>query len=522
MVILTAEQMRHVDERAEREHGIPAETLMDNAGREVALALIRRFPDLAARRTLILCGKGNNGGDGITAARHLRAHGITARVVLLAAGRELNGAAAWALGKAREEGIQVEEIVDAGAWSALRRSLPEFDLIVDTLLGTGLRGAARGRALEAIMAVNGAGCGVVSVDIPSGLSGSTADVPGPCVEPDVTLALAALKLPHVFPPAAPLAGEVELLDIGIPAAALAAEKALLHWADRTAVAPLLPPRDATSHKGDYGHVLILAGSRGKSGAAVLMARAALRSGAGLVTVASPASAQPLVATGAPEAMTEPLPETPEGFLARGAFERVRTLLDDRDVLAAGPGLGTGEGTAEVITSIVSSSEKPMILDADALNVLALRPAARSKLPAASVLTPHPGEAGRLLKIPAGKVQEDRLEAARRLAREWGACALLKGYRTLVADPSGLVHVNPTGNAGMATGGSGDVLSGIVAAWLAQGLRPLDAATLSAHAHGLAGDLAARDVGQIGLTAGDIIEALPRAYAALQDDRRREG
>jgi NAD(P)H-hydrate epimerase len=519
MVILTAEQMREVDERAERDHGIPAETLMDNAGREVALALVRRYPDLAARRTLILCGKGNNGGDGITAARHLRERGIAARVALLAAGHELTGAAAWALSKSREKGIRVEEIVDAGAWNALRRSLPEFDLIVDALLGTGVRGAARGRILEAIGAVNGAGCDVVSVDIPSGLSGSTAELPGPCVEPDLTLALAALKLPHVFPPAAPFAGDVEILDIGIPAAALAAEKTLLHWADRNAVAPLLPSRDATSHKGDYGHVLILAGSRGKSGAAVLMARAALRSGAGLVTVATPASAQPLVATGAPEAMTEPLPETPEGVLARGALERVRALIGERDVLAAGPGLGTGEGTDEVIASIVSSSKKPMILDADALNVLAARSADAVKLPEGSVLTPHPGEAGRLLKLPAGKVQEDRLEAARRLAREWGACALLKGHRTLVADPSGLLHVNPTGNAGMATGGSGDVLSGIVAAWLAQGLRPLDAATLSAHAHGLAGDLAARDVGQIGLTAGDIIESLPSAYAALQDAAR---
>jgi hydroxyethylthiazole kinase-like uncharacterized protein yjeF len=515
MVILTADEMRRVDERAEREHGIPSETLMDNAGREVAEALLRHYPGLQSRRVLILCGKGNNGGDGITAARHLSRSGVTARVVLLARGAELTGAAAWAFRRAGEEGIRVEEITTDEAWSEVRKGLPEHDLIVDAILGTGTRGAARCRSLEAIEAANETGSELVSVDIPSGLSGSGAECPGPCVEADRTLALAALKIPHVFPPAARFAGTVDVLDIGIPEAALMAEPRPLLWADAAHAASLIPARDPESHKGRYGHLLILAGSRGKSGAAVLMARAALRSGVGLVTVATTASAQPMVAVGVPEAMSEPLPETADGFLSREAVSAVRRLAGERDVLAAGPGLGTDPETAEVILAVAGSVDRPMILDADALNILAGSGARAPRLGSRAVLTPHPGEAARLLRCRAAEVQAARLESARRLAREWNACCLLKGHRSLVADPGGTVRVNPTGNAGMATGGSGDVLSGIVGAWLAQGLPPADAAALAAHVHGLAGDLAAGEQGEISLTASDLIEALPRAYALLQ-------
>jgi NAD(P)H-hydrate epimerase len=519
MLILTAEEMRRVDERAEREHGVPSETLMDNAGREVASAVVRIHPELPSRRVLILCGKGNNGGDGITAARHLRSMGVTARVALLAAGDDLNGAAAWALRKARAEEVSIEEVVDEAAWRSLRRVLPEYDLIVDAILGTGTRGAARGRSLEAIEAINAAGTGVISVDIPSGLSGSSPEIPGPCVEADATLALAALKIPHVFAPAAELSGRVEVLEIGIPAAALEAENGHLHWADADLVGAMIPSRRADAHKGDFGHVLILAGSLGKSGAAVLMARACLRSGAGLVTVASPATAQPLVATGMPEAMTEPLPETAEGMLARSALPRIRELLETRDVLAVGPGIGTDPETAALVEELVAWNRKPAILDADALNILAAGRKKVKEIGAHAVITPHPGEAARMLGIASRDVQQDRLGAARRLAAEWNTCALLKGHRTLLADPSGEVRVNPTGNAGMATGGAGDVLSGMVAAWLAQGLTPFAAATVAAHAHGLAGDLAVADRGAVSLIAGDIIEALPRAYSSLTAARQ---
>ncbi len=518
MVILTADQMRRIDERSGRDHGVPADLLMDNAGREIASSLLRRHADLPSRRVLILCGRGNNGGDGITAARHLRRHGVEARTVLLGRGTDLKGAAATAMARARSEGIAVEEIADDDGWAAVRRWLPENDLIVDALLGTGSRGAASGRLREAIEAINGAGCEVVSVDIPSGLSGGEAKVPGPCVEADRTIALAGLKIALVFPPAARFAGEVEVVDIGIPAAAVEAERVDLHWVDASLAASLVPPRDPSSHKGLYGHVLIVAGSRGKSGAAVLMARACLRSGAGLVTVASPQSAQPLVAAGVPEAMTEPVAETPSGTLAPAAVPRLLDLLSERDVLAAGPGLGTDPDAAEALRALLDGARKPMVLDADALNIMS-EGSARRKPPAApTVLTPHPGEAGRLLRTSSAEIQSDRLSAARRLARESLCTVLLKGHRSLAADPSGQVRVNPTGNAGMATGGSGDVLTGIVAAWLAQRLDPFDAAALSAYVHGLAGDMAARELGPISLTAGDIVEYLPRAYCALAPSR----
>ncbi|MBI3447726.1 MAG: NAD(P)H-hydrate dehydratase [Acidobacteria bacterium] len=516
MVILTAEQMRRIDARAESDHGVPADALMDNAGREIALALARRFPDLARRRTLILCGKGNNGGDGLTAARHLKSAGIASRVVLLCPAKDLRGAAAGALSKARAAGITVEEIRDDGSWASVRRALGESDLIVDALLGTGARGGATGLLGEAIEAINGAGSTVVSVDVPSGLgeagpapAGST----GPVVEADVTIALAALKTSLVFQPGARYAGEIEVVDIGIPAAAIAAEKADLHWIDAATAASWIPRRDRASHKGDFGHVLVVAGSRGKSGAAVLLARACLRSGAGLVTIASPESAQPIIAAAVPEAMTAPLPETPSGSLAGASLPLLLKLLDDRDVLATGPGLGMEDETAATVRSLVAACRKPMVLDADALNAIAIR-GTRPALDSPAVVTPHPGEAARLLGVTSATVSAERLSAARQLARDLGAAVVLKGWRTLTASPDGMVRVNSTGNPGMATGGSGDSLTGVVAAWLAQGLDPATAAALSAFVHGLAGDLAAADLGEISMIAGDIVDRLPAAYRLL--------
>lgn len=514
MEILTAEQMQRVDRRAEEEHGIPATTLMDNAGREVAHAILDMAGGGPPSRILILCGKGNNGGDGITAGRHLAAAGVRARVVLLASAAELKGAAEWALSTARSEGLQVEEVADDAGWKSLRRTVPEHDLLVDALLGTGTRGSARGRILEAIQAVNSSGSDVIAVDVPSGLSGSSAEVPGPCVEARVTLALAAMKIPLALPPACHHAGEVRVLDIGIPRAAMAAEKVELQWADAGLVSRLIPRRPRASHKGSYGHVLVLAGSRGKSGAAVLMARACLRSGAGLVTVAAPASAQPLVAAAVPEAMTEALAETPQGTLSGEALDRVLSMAAARDVLAAGPGLGTDPGTSQVVLAALEACDLPVVVDADALNILAASGNVFPALSTRAVLTPHPGEAARLLGRTADRIQEDRPASARDLSRATGCTVLLKGYRSLVATPSGTLWVNPTGNPGMATGGTGDVLAGIVAAWLGQGLAPADAAVLSTHVHGLAGDLAARDKGEIGMTAGDLVEALPLAYARL--------
>ncbi|MCI0589967.1 MAG: NAD(P)H-hydrate dehydratase, partial [Planctomycetes bacterium] len=429
---------------------------------------------------------------------------------------------AGALARARSEGIAIEEITTDARWSALRASLPEHDRILDALLGTGTTGAARGRILEAILAVNASGCPVTSVDIPSGLSGSSAEVPGPCVEADVTLALAALKIPHAFAPACRFAGRIEVLDIGIPAAALEAEKVDLLWVDAQHAASLLPRREPESHKGSFGHVLILAGSRGRGGAAALMARACLRSGAGLVTVATPGSAQAIVASCVPEAMTEPLPETQEGSLAPAALPILRKLIEERDVLAAGPGLGTGPGAAAVVSALAAEGLRPMVLDADALNVLPSGGGAIAGGERRVILTPHPGEAGRLLGRAAPEVQRDCLGSVRLLASRCGATILLKGFRSLTGTPDGSIRVNSTGNPGMATGGSGDVLAGIAAAWLAQGLDAVDASALSAFVHGLAGDLAADDKGTISLVAGDIVEALPRAYLALDPDVRPAG
>ncbi|HZE88034.1 MAG TPA: NAD(P)H-hydrate dehydratase, partial [Verrucomicrobiae bacterium] len=310
----------------------------------------------------------------------------------------------------------------------------------------------------------------------------------------------------------------EVVDIGIPAAAIESEKADLEWIDAATAASWIPRRARAAHKGDFGHVLVVAGSRGKSGAAVLLARACLRSGAGLVTVASPASAQPTIAAAVPEAMTAPLPETPSGALAGAALPPLLKLLEDRDVLAAGPGLGMEDETADTVRALVAACRRPMVLDADALNALAVR-GTRPALEAPAVATPHPGEAARLLGVTSATVSAERLSAARQLARDLGAAVVLKGWRTLTASPEGMVRVNSSGNPGMATGGSGDALTGVVAAWLAQGLKPATAAALSVFVHGLAGDLAAAQLGELSTIAGDIVDHLPAAYRLLEAQRR---
>jgi NAD(P)H-hydrate epimerase len=519
--VLTAAEMRDADRRTIEEVGLPGAVLMENAGAAVARAIRDRFP--AARRVVVLCGKGNNGGDGFVVARELLARKPS--VFLCGPRAEVRGDARAHLGVYERSGGVVREVLDDAGWAAVRPEVLGADLIVDALLGTGLSQAPSGLVGQAIRDVaerpQPERSPLVAVDIPSGLSSDGGETPWPSLAAALTVTFAAPKYGLVLPPACERAGELVVADIGIPRSLL--EGAQLWVLEPSDAALVFRARDPGAHKGTFGHLLVVAGSVGKTGAAVLAATAALRTGVGLVTVATPAAALPAVAAGRAELMTEPLPTDSTGTLDAGAVSRALALAKERDAVVLGPGLGQESGTRAFVRDFVRRCPSPLLVDADGLNALA--PSAKEKgatdalrRSSPTLVTPHPGEMARLAGSSAAEVQRRRLETARAFAMETGAVVALKGQRTLVARPDGRAAVNPTGNPGMATGGTGDVLSGIAGALLARGCDAWTAATAGVYLHGLAGDEAAARMGQESLVAGDLIDHLPHAFRALERSR----
>ncbi len=510
--VFTAAEMRALDARAIRELGIPGPRLMDNAGTGAAALIARWLAPIRGKTVVVVCGKGNNGGDGFVVARRLKARGAAVRALLVGRRAEVRGDAADALGRWRG---RVEEIVDP---RGLASALGGADLIVDALLGTGVSGAARGPVAAAIEAINRAGANgvpVVALDLPSGLDADRGALLGPTVKAWRTVTFAGLKRSLLLAPAAAQAGVVEIGDIGVPAEE--ARRGITTWRVEAAdVRPSFPPRDPDAHKGSFGHLLVAAGSLGKTGAAVLAGRAALRSGVGLCTIAAPASQQPIIAAQAPEYMTEALPETAALSLSLEARDRILELARRMDAVALGPGLSLDPDAQALARLLIRELRPPMVVDADALSALAghldlLRHAAGPR-----ALTPHPGEMARMLGTTIEAVQADRIEITRTFAREHGVAIALKGAHTVIAGPDGHVVINPTGNPGMAKGGSGDVLTGIVGALLAREIEPAAALRAGCYVHGLAGDVAGRDRGEYGMLASDIIESLPAALRALAE------
>ncbi|PYT07701.1 MAG: bifunctional ADP-dependent NAD(P)H-hydrate dehydratase/NAD(P)H-hydrate epimerase [Acidobacteria bacterium] len=516
MKILTAEQMRRIDRRTIRKMHVPALVLMENAGIRTYDVLVESYPDLDEKRILILCGGGNNGGDGLVIARHLAGRGVIPRIVLIVRKQELRGEALANLRAAEGIGLSVEEALAPAAWNRIAGRLEDYDLIVDALLGTGLRGAARGLAARVIEAVNDSSVPVLSVDIPSGLSGDSAAVPGPVVRAERTVTFCRPKIPHIFPPAESLVGDLTVVDIGIPDSAVEAEDVPLDLVEREMLVELLVPRHDDSHKGDFGHVLIVAGSRDRSGAAALAARGALRGGCGLVTVATAIAAQPLLSPQLSEMMTFALPQTTAGNVAERALDPALELASGLDVLAVGPGLGREESTRSFVRAFVGRTRQPLVLDADGLNAFTGTAGELSGRDRTLVLTPHSGEMARLAGSTTGDVMADRIGVSRAFAKDHRCFLVLKGYRTLVATPHGGVFVNPTGNPGMATAGSGDVLTGLIASLLGQKHHPLAACLLAAWLHGRAGDLAAARLGEEPLMAGDLLTCYPEALRELRE------
>ena len=514
MYILNSEQSREADRQTTENIGVPARVLMENAGREVVRSLERAIPDLKQRTIGILCGKGNNGGDGLVVLRCLASRGYDVRAWVLGPFESLTADALNNLQTALKLELPVEAIETEEDWTHRLKNIGRMSVLVDAILGTGLKEPAHGLVERAIEDINALNAFKVSVDLPSGLSADSGRVPGTAVRADRTIALATAKVCHYVTPASEFCGELDVAEIGIPARFLNNPSSpRIEVLDPSRLRELLPKRRRTSHKGSFGHLLIVAGSRGKTGAAVMAAEAALRSGVGLVTVASAASAISSMAPRLPEAMWEPLDETAEGSIASSSLEHLLEMMKNRSALAIGPGLGTSLETSELVRAILQQLRIPAVIDADGLNAIASLDTLPPNQPIA--LTPHPGEAARMLALKPSAVQQDRIRAIRKLTRLSKAHVLLKGYRSLIADGAGNLTVNTTGNAGMATAGSGDVLTGIIGALMAQGLWIADALNLGTHLHGLAGDLAAAQTGQTSLIATDLTRHLPDAFRSLE-------
>lgn len=505
--------MRALDRHTIDKLGVPGDLLMESAGRAVAAEVLSWLADLPSdAEVAVVCGSGNNGGDGLVVARHLALLDVPVRVILLADPERLRGDAAVNLERARAIGVPLV---------ASDLPLPPCGVVVDAIFGTGLSRPVAGSAAAAIQAINRHRASrprgqvyVVSVDVPSGLDSDTGQPQGEPVRADATVSLALPKLALALEPGRSLAGRVRVARIGIADSAPGVRHDAELWSPQAA-GRALPERPPDGHKGRFGHVLIVAGSAGKTGAAALAATAAGRAGAGLVTLACPASLNPVLEVKCTEAMTAPLADTAEGDLAAAAEHAVLALAAERDVVAMGPGIGRSEEAQLLMRALARRVVCPLVIDADGLFPFAEDASALKARRAPTILTPHPGEAARLLGRSAGAVNRDRVRTARELAELTGSIVVLKGAATVSADPNGRVVVNPTGGPALATGGTGDVLTGVVAGFLAQGLDPLESAAAAAYLHGASADRLAERIGSAGLLAAEVAHELPAAAEALR-------
>jgi NAD(P)H-hydrate epimerase len=513
MIVVTAAQMREMDRLTIQKYGVPSLTLMERAGQGIAQAIVERFLRNAKKGVLVVAGKGNNGGDGFVVARLLKKKRIPCEVALLARQDELSPDAAHNLEAFLKLNGKVSEMTVDDV-NSLRERARKSGLVVDAILGTGIKSEVRGLYADAITAINACGVPVVAVDIPSGVHTDTGVPLGVAVQSEMTVALGFAKRGEVIYPGIGYVGELIIADIGIAAEAIAEVNPDTELLDHETVRRLVPRRAPDTHKGTYGHVLVIAGSRGKTGAAILACRAAMRSGAGLTTLAAPRSLNNIFASSLIEVMTEPLRDNAAEEVETLSDDDLRRLLERKDVLLFGPGIGVTPATQNNLRWLLRNLAIPWVIDADGLNNLALEIDRLKQAKTAPVLTPHPGEMARLTGKSTAEVNRDRVEIARSFALEHHCHVILKGARTVIATASGKVFINPTGNPGMASGGMGDALAGILAALLAQGLAPEDAMKLGVYLHGLVGDRVAASKGGIGLIASDIIEGLPEGLRAI--------
>jgi len=514
MDLATAAEMQKMDHETIELFGFPGIVQMENAGRGATRFFMESFKGACDQKVAVIAGKGNNGGDGFVMARYLSQKGIRVSVYLLSQCAAIDGDAAANLRLLEPLGVPVIEIPDQNAFKAHATSLRHQDIWIDAILGTGLKSKVIGYFKEVIDFMNRLNKPIFAVDIPSGLNSDTGQPWGVCIKAQATATFAFAKIGHVVLPGVVYTGQLKIVNIGIPQH-IAKQTAMQHvLITQNTVAELIQPRSQDAHKGDTGHVLIIAGSPGKTGAAAMSATSAMRSGAGLVTLATPKSLNPFLETRILEAMTHPLAETKAGILDETALETIMGLMAEKNCLAIGPGIGTAPETKRLIQKILLASQIAIVIDADGLNCIADNPQILRKLEIPVVLTPHPGEMARLINSTTQTVQQDRIGCARTFARQFGVHLVLKGARTVIAEPDGKIFINPTGNPGMASGGMGDVLTGIIAGFIAQGYAPGDAARAGVYLHGSAGDTLADEYGPYGFLAGDVMNQIPRQIKKL--------
>ncbi|MCH7781886.1 NAD(P)H-hydrate dehydratase [candidate division KSB1 bacterium] len=510
--VVTAREMRNIDERTINKIGIPGAVLMERAGLQIVESCMSIFGSLTGKSVFVFCGKGNNGGDGFVVAREMKRRGADVTIFVFAEKNDLKGDALQNYSIVRKMGIPTDHVTSV---SQINRVSDRCDIIIDALLGTGIRGEVTGIHNAAIAKINSMTGYVVSVDMPSGLNTDTGNFTGECVEADMTVTMGLVKRGQILYPGKMQIGVLNIADIGFPERAISPEKVKTFLIEKNDVLSFLPNRMPYYYKGDCGRVLIIGGSPGMTGAPVLTAQAALKAGAGMTLMGIPESLNPVIEQKLTETMTLPLPETEDGFLSLKAEKKIMDALLWADILAIGPGIGRDTETIELIHTVLGNADMPVVIDADGLFAIAKKPSILRKRKFNTVITPHLGEFSRLVsREDAAAVRDDRIELVRKSARRFQAVLLLKGAPTMISGPGGEVFINSTGNAGMATAGSGDVLTGIISGLIGQGAGLTEAAVSGAYLHGTAGDLAADEFGEISITAGDINDFVPYAFEDL--------
>ncbi len=514
MYIVTADQMKELDRRTIQETGIPGAVLMENAGRGTVDQILCYFPYKKNGPVHVLCGRGNNGGDGFVIARYFSNYGAVVKVFLLSSAGRVQGDAKVNMDAYVNMGGNIQELEDEAGLDSMADELGSAAIIVDALLGTGLTSEVKGLYRRVIDQVNGLkDIPVVAVDVPSGIDATTGKVLGSAVKAWLTCTFGLPKIGLFNYPGRENAGEVEVIDICIPGSLIKESDINTFVQEEDDFAGLLPKRSPDSHKGTYGHVLVVAGSPGKTGAASMAGHAAMRAGAGLVTLGVPACLLGVVEEKTMEVMTEPLPDFDEGYLGISSWQRISAILKGKSALAVGPGLSDRDETGKLVLKLIEEAGIPLVIDADALNLLAENIDVLKRTKKVPVLTPHPGEMARLTGRSVKEVQGNRINIASTFAKEYGVVLVLKGASTIIAEPGGKIFINPTGNPGMAGGGTGDVLTGFIAGLIAQGISSLDAARMAVFIHGAIGDFIYENEYEIGILATDITEKIPEFLSA---------
>lgn len=514
MRLVKASEIQEMDRITIQELGIPGAVLMENAARGATRVFLEHFAPPADSHVVVLCGRGNNGGDGYVMARYLQQAGIRVTVILLSKMNKISGDALINLKVIKQMGLEILEVPDAKRWGTKRRVIRDCDFIIDGILGTGLNSPVKGFYGQVIKYVNSLGKPVMAIDIPSGLNADTGQIMGVAIKAELTATFGFPKVGHLIFPGVDLVGRLVRIDIGIPDSVADQVPMSSVMTDPGDLSHLFAMEEQDIHKGNRGHLLVLSGSTGKTGAAALTALGALRAGAGLVTLGVPKSLNPILEAKLTEAMTEPLPETSDGSLSLRAEKEIRALMDGKTALALGPGLSTNPETTGLVRRIVAGSRLPMVIDADGLNALSQDPTSISNCRESAILTPHPGEMARLIGIKTSAIQHDRIGTSIQFVNKYGCHLVLKGARTLIAQPDGKLYVNPTGNPALSSGGAGDVLTGLIGGFLARGWPMAEAAIAGVYLHGMAADYLAEDMGQVGVLAGQLLDVLPELMFSL--------